>query len=43
MTQFYMDHSAEFWPRGWMVWACITVGVFDACLIGELVLQLVRH
>lgn len=39
----YMDHSADFWPSGWMVWACTALGALDVSLVAFLVLQVVRH
>ncbi len=41
--QIYMDHSAEFWPSGWMVWACLALGILDASLIAFIVLQVLHR
>jgi hypothetical protein len=30
------DFSADFWPTGWMVWACAVVGSFDIGIVAYL-------
>lgn len=39
----YIDQSRDFWPSGWMVWACAALGILDVSLVVFIVLQLVRH
>lgn len=42
--RIYMDHSDDFWPRGWMVYACVLLGTFDLSLIAFLIRSIiVRH
>lgn len=41
--QIYVDHSADFWPSGWMVWLCAGLGVLDVSLVVFLIVQVVRH
>lgn len=30
------DFSSEFWPTGWMVWACAVIGSFDIGIVAYL-------
>jgi len=41
--KIYLDHSDDFWPQGWMTYACIALGTFDLSLIAYLVHAVVRH
>lgn len=33
----YVDRSHDFWPSGWMVWACAALGLTDVSLIAYIV------
>ena len=43
IMKIYLDHSDDFWPQGWMTYACIALGTFDLSLIAYLVHAVVRH
>lgn len=42
-TLQYVDDSKEFWPHGWMVYACILVGSSEVLGWAWLIYQVVHH
>jgi hypothetical protein len=39
----FIDQDSEFWPSGWMVWACAMLGAADLSLISLVIVLAVRH